>query len=76
MAYPDAVDLGSKYMISSGHADAEFRGAEPVQPNLWTVHYGLDSGSGLVLYFDGTNKKLIKTEKQEGVSGALVPSGP
>jgi hypothetical protein len=76
MTYPDAVDLGSKYMISNGYPNSEFRGAEPVQPNLWTVHYGLDSGGGLDLYFDGTNKKLIKTEKQEGVSGALVPSGP
>ena len=76
MAYPDAVDLGSKYMISQGHPEAEFRGAERIQPNLWQVHYGLSPSGGLDLYFDGTNKKLIKTEKQEGVSGALVPTGP
>lgn len=76
MAYHDAVDLGSQYMMSKGYPDAEFRGAERLQPNLWQVHYGLSPSGGLDLYFDGTNRKLLKTEKQEGISGALLPGGP
>ena len=77
MAYHEAVDLGSKY-VNAGYAGAEFRGAEQLNPNLWEVHYGLSPDGKLDLYFDGTNRRLIKAEKQEGVSGALipVPSGP
>jgi hypothetical protein len=76
MAYHDAVDLGSQYVNSKGYSEAEFRGAERVQPNLWQVHYGLSPSGGLDLYFDGTKKQLVKAEKQEGISGTLIPSGP
>jgi len=78
MAYHEAVDLGSKYVMSTGYAGAEFRGAEQLNPNLWEVHYGLSPDGKLDLYFDGTNRRLIKAEKQQGISGALipVPSGP
>jgi len=78
MAYHEAVDLGSKYVIDKGHSDVAFRGAAQPYPNLWEVHYGLSSNGKLDLYFDGTNKTLVKAEKQQGISGALVPvpSGP
>lgn len=77
MAYHEAVDLGSKYVINRGYADAEFQGAnQRLNTNLWEVHYGLSPEGKLDLYFDGTNRRLIKAEKQAGVSGALIPSGP
>ena len=78
MEYDEAVDLGSQYVMDYGYSGTEFQGAERITPNLWQVHYGLSSNGKLDLYFDGTNKTLVKAEKQQGISGALVPvpSGP
>ena len=75
MAYHEAVDLGSKYVIDKGYSDVEFRGAEQPYPNLWEVHYGLSSNGKLDLYFDGTNKTLVKAEELKGISGTMVPEG-
>jgi hypothetical protein len=73
MEYHEAVDLGARYLADYGYSDVEFQGAERVYPNVWQVHYGLSSSGKLELYFDGTNKTLVKAEELQGVSGTLVP---
>jgi len=76
MEYHEAVDLGSRYVADYGYSDPEFRGAERVYPNIWQVHYGLSPSGSLELYFDGTNKKLVKAEELKGIGGSLVPDRP
>ena len=73
MEYHEAVDLGARYVADYGYSEVEFQGAERVYPNIWQVHYGLSSSGKLELYFDGTNKTLVKAEELQGLSGTLVP---
>lgn len=76
MGYQDAVELGTQYMLNSGYAGAELRGAERVYPNIWCVRFGLapkESGHVLELYFDGTRRTLVRTVD---VSGGVVPPPP
>jgi len=75
MEYDEAVDLGSQYVMDYGYSGTEFQGAERITPNLWQVHYGLSSSGSLELYFDGTNKTLVKAEELKGISGTMVPEG-
>jgi hypothetical protein len=73
MQYPDAVDLGARYVMDHGYANTEFGGAEQLYPNIWRVRFGLEPGGTLELYFDGTQKTLVKAEELGGIGGTLVP---
>jgi hypothetical protein len=76
MGYKDAVDLGASYVASRGHTGAHFERADQPWPNVWCVRFGLlpkGSGRRIELYFDGTQRKLIKEVTYDGVSALVGP---
>jgi hypothetical protein len=79
MGYDEAVSLGTAYAQQMGYPGPRLELAEPMG-NVWRVRFGLgpaSEGRRLVLQFDSTSRKLVKTEELGGVGAkALTPPPP
>jgi hypothetical protein len=77
MGYQEAVTLGSEYIAQRQLGGARLNSAEEIHPNVWCVRFGITkqgSARVLQLYFDGTNRRLIKSEEVEAVAAPATPS--